>query len=232
MAVPTFQPRRDADLLTWSINFRAKIVATPETFGLDADQAARYADLHDAFAAAYATVHDPNTNCKQAYITKNEAIEALLYADGGAWPLVRIIQAHPDTTDAMRGELGLRIPERTRSEAPQPHTPPQLSIVATNARRVTVRLRDPDHPDRRGKPRGMQGATVLYHVGDDAATDPARWNFAMMSSKTVFDVEVPASVPAGSRLWLTAFWFNARKHVSTPATPRSTRIIDGVAKAA
>ncbi len=46
------------------------------------------------------------------------------------------------------------------------------------------------------------------------------------------DVQIPASVTAGSKVWLTAFWFNARKQSSPAALPESTRVSDGMAQAA
>jgi hypothetical protein len=230
MAVPTFKPSTEAELLTWSTNFDAKITATPTTFGLTADQATAYAALHAAFATAYATAVNPNTNSKQAIIAKNQAKTKLLNGEGGARDLVSIIQVFPDTTDAMRGELGLRIHDAEPTPVPEPTTPPDLSIVSTFARTITVRLRDQKNPDRRGKPDGVQGATILYHVGDTAPADASQWIFAKNTSRTSFNVEVPANVEAGSRVWLTAFWFNTRKESGPAATPESTRISDGFAQ--
>ncbi len=232
MSIPTFRPSKEADLLTWSAVFDAKINASPVTYGLDAAQATAYNALHVEFEARYAAVHDPNTNSKQATIAKDQAKDKLLYGPGGAWELVNIIQAFPGTTDAMRGELGLRIPDTERTPASAPGMPPDLSIVSTFARTISVRLRDQENPTRRGKPDGVEGATILYHVGAESPNDPSQWTFAKITSKTKVDVTIPASVPAGSKVWLTAFWFNARKETSIAATSESTRIADGLASAA
>lgn len=232
MTVTTFPPRRQADVLAWSRNFEARIAGAPMAFGLDAPQAAAYSALHAAFASAYAAVMDPGANSRAAIVAKNEAREALLSGPGGARDMVRIVQAFPGTTDAVRGELGLKLLDVEAAIIPKPGSAPNLSIISTFARTIKVRLRDQDSPDRRGKPGGVQGATVLYHVGASAPADPSLWTFATNTSKPLFNVEIPASIEAGSRVWLTAFWFNARMASSPPATPKSTRVGDGLARAA
>jgi len=232
MPIPVFQPKKDAELLTWSDNFRTQITATPTAFGLTALQATAYGVWHTAFANAYAAAVNPNTNSKANVNTKNVAKENLINGLGAARELVNIVQAFPGTTDIMRGELGLRIADVTPSPVPAPATPPDLSILSSFARTVKVRLRDQNNPDRRGKPDGVQGATLLFFVGETAPADPSQWIFALNTSKTLLEVEIPGSVAAGSRVWLTAFWFNARKESSPAATPESTRVSDGLAAAA
>jgi len=233
MPIQTFPPTKDSQLLSFSINFQAKITATPVTYGLTAAQATAYAALHGAFRSAYDAANNPNTNSKQAVIAKNQAKENLLNGPGGAWELVDIVQAFPGTTDAMRGELGLPIPDVSPTPIPQPAVAPDLSIIATMGRTLKIRLRDQENPDKRGKPDGVAGATVLYHVSQAAPpNDPAVWTFLENTSKTALDVQIPASVPVGSRVWLTAFWFNNRKQASPAATFESTIISEQYAAAA
>lgn len=232
MPVPIFPPTRDADLVTWSTNFDTLITASAATYGLDAGQASGYNTLHSAFISAYDIATNPNTNSKANVNAKNVAKESLLNDANGAWELVDIIQAYPGTTDIMRGQLGLRIPDTTPTPVPAPATAPDLSIISTFGRTIKVRLRDQENPDTRGKPDGVQGATVIYHVGDTVSADPAEWTFAMNTSKTVFEVDIPGTVPAGSKVWLAAFWFNARKESSPAASPESTVIAEGLSAAA
>lgn len=232
MPIPIFEPKKDADLVTWSSNFQTKITATPTAYGLTAAQATAYTTLNTAWSTAYNRATNPNTNSKQAIIAKNTARHNLVDGVGGAWQLVDVVQAFPATTNDMRGELGLRIPDTSMTPIPAPATAPDLSIVATMGRIIKVRLRDQENPDRRGKPDGVNGATVLFYAGETAPADPAVWVFLANTSKTALDVEIPAAVAAGAKVWLTAFWFNNRKQSSPAATPESTRVSDGLAAAA
>lgn len=232
MPVPEFPPSKDSSLLTWSSNFSTKITATPTAFGLDAAQATAYAALHTGYNTNYNRAVNPNTNSKAAIAAKNVAKNNLLYGPGGAWALVNIVQAFPGTTDDERAELGLRIPDAGPTPVPAPATAPDLSVLALLGRTVKLRLRDQENPDRRGKPTGVQGSTLLYFVGETAPADPAAWLFAMNTSKTLFDFEIPASVAAGAKVWLTAFWFNNKKQPSPAATPESLRVSEGLSQAA
>lgn len=232
MPVPTFPPSKDADLVTWSTNFDTLVTASAATYGLDAGQAAGYNTLHNAFVSAYNIATNPNTNSKANVNAKNVAKESLLNDANGAWELVDIVQAFPGTTDTMRGQLGLRIPDSDPTPVGAPTTAPDLSIISAFGRSIKVRLRDQLNPNTRGKPDGVQGATIIYHVGDTVPSDPAQWTFAMNVSKTTFDVELPASIAAASKVWLTAFWFNARKESSPAASPEYTYISDGLSQAA
>jgi hypothetical protein len=232
MPVPTFPPTKEADLLTWSTNWSTKITATPVAFGLDAGQATSYAALHTAFASAYALVTSPTANSKANVILKNQAKEALLYGPGGAWQLVNIVQAFPGTTDFMRGELGLRIPDTEMTPVPPPDSAPDLSLVSQVGRVIKLKLRDRKNADSRGKPAGVTGATVIYSVGNDQPTSTAQYIFSSNTSRTTFDVEIPQTVLAGSRVWFTAFWFNARMESGPIASPVSVRVDDDLAMAA
>ena len=232
MSVPTFPCKRDGDLLMWAANFGQQISSSPAVFGVDAAQASAFQMLSAAYADAYALATNPTTNSKANVNAKNQARWQLLNATSGAKQLVAIVQAFPGLTDTMRGELGLRLLDVEPSPVPAPAFPPGLAVVATVGRMTKLRLRDQESPDSRGKPRGVEGATVLYHVGDEPPASPSKWMFGMNTSRPVFDLAIPGDVPAGSKVWITAFWFNARKDSSPPAQPKSVRVSEGLAQAA
>lgn len=224
MSVPIFPPAKEAELLTWSAQFSAKITATPTAFGLDAGQATAYAALHASYASAFATANDSTTNSKAAIIAKNNRKEALLNGPGGAWELVDVCQHWPDMTDALRGELNIRIPDTTPTPIAPPAQPPLVSILSTSGRTMEIRLRDKVNPDRRGKPVGVAGATVLYFVGENTPADPSQWMFLLNESRTKFYADIPPVVPPGARVWINAFWFNNRKQSGPVGIAQSTRV--------
>jgi hypothetical protein len=230
--IPVFPPTKENELLAFSSNFANLITATPTTFGLVAAQATAYAALHLAFSDAYATIITPAGNSKSNIAIKNQAKEALLYAPGGAWQLVNIIQAFPGTTNAMRTDLGLRIPDTEMTPVPPPEVQPLLYIVSQLGRVIKLKLRDRSNEESRSKPPGVSGATVLYYVGDDEPTSTSNYIFSSNTSRTVFDVEIPQTVAAGSRVWFTAFWFNAKMESGPIATPVTVRVDDNLALAA
>jgi hypothetical protein len=48
--------------------------------------------------------------------------------------------------------------------------------------------------------------------------------FLLNESRTQFFADVPPVVPAGSKVWITAFWFNNRKQSSPVAIAQSVRV--------
>lgn len=228
MSVPTFPPRKDVDLLNWSANFLQKISAQPKAVGLTPQQVSAYSALHSVWAEAYAVANSPNTNAKANVTAKDNARQRLLEQPNGARELVKIVQAHPGTTNDMRAQLGLRMAKKPSQVGP-PRAMPTLSVVMTQARIVKVRLRDNSTPDKRGKPDGVLGATVLYSFGDEMPEKSTQWIFARNASRPVFDVEIPECVAAGTKVWLTASWFNKRMQCGPMAEPAFTRAVDGVA---
>jgi len=174
-------------------------------------------------------VNDNNTRTPSAIVTKNNAKIALL-AD--ARELAAIIRANPNVTDTQKSNLGLHVPNPEPSPVPVPEFPPVLNVERTFGRTVRIRLRDMENPDRRGKPDGVIGATVLYYVGATVPDDVTAWSFYCNEGRTLIDVTIPTSVAEGSKIWITAFWFNTRKESSPAATPIYTTVIGGLVEAA
>lgn len=231
MAVPPFIPPREEQLVVWSANFSAQLTAAAPSYGLSAPQAVSYAALHLAFANAMTLVSNPATNSGAAVLAKNTAKQNLLYGPGGARELVDIAQAWPNQTNEKRGQLNIKVKDADPTPIPAPETAPELTIVQTIGRNVKIRLRDADNPDSRAKPAGVKGATVLTFVGEEAPTDPLGWAYCTTSTRNLFDVDFPGSVPIGSKVWVTAMWFNGRGEQSPAAAPAWTCLADGLGKA-
>lgn len=229
MARLSYLPTREADLISFSRVFDVKITADPAAYGLTAEQAAAYTALQDTFIIAWERVQDPDTKTRPNTQAKNTAKKTLINGPGGIRELVRIIQADPQVTNAQRAELQITIADSEHTPIHVPATPPDFSIISVIGRTIRGRLKDQQHPTRRAKPGGAHGATVLYHVGETAPANPAEWTFARNTSTTTFNVDLPASVPAGSQVWLSAFWFNARMDSSPAATAESACISAGLA---
>ena len=227
-----FLPAREADLLNFASNMNTLIVASPVSFGLDAAAASAFTALFTSFQTAYAAAVSPSSNSHANKVAKNNAKAAMIDGPGGIRELARLIQANPAVPDTRKAQLGLTVRDVEPSPIPPPSTAPAITIESVAGRQVHVRLRDAENPDRRGKPDGVEGATILTFVGAEAPADPAAWSYAFNTSKTVFDIDFPASVAVGAKVWVTAFWFNPRKQSSPPATPQSTHIGAGLAMAA
>lgn len=213
----TYIPTREADLITWSNNFNARINGDPGLYGLTDVQANAYDVLHTAWVAAYQTANENSTRTPSAITTKNDAKEALIDGPGGIRQLVAIIQAFPDTTNTQRTDLGITIRNNEPTPVPVPDSIPVIEFTSVNGNRVNIRVHDNEAAGR-GKPEGVTGVYVYSYVGEDSPTQINDWKFEGSSGKTELAIEFPASVQPSTKVWVCAAWVNG-KFQTGEATP-------------
>lgn len=218
--MPDFLPSREADLVTWSLNYKTRLIAAPTAVGVTAPQASAYGALHDAFVTAYNAANNDGTRTRAAIITKDTAKTALI---ANARLLAGIIQKYPATTNTQRAELGLTVRDADPTPVPPPAAAPGLTVISVDGRTVKFRLFDPANPTRKAKPAGVRGATVMSYVGETAPADPGAWKFeGSLTGRTEAEVVFPLTVAAGAKVFLTAFWFNPRSESGPACAPVST----------
>jgi hypothetical protein len=229
-ATTDYLPTREADLLQWSANFDARITAGAASYGLTPAQATVYNGLHSAFQQAWQKANENLTRTPAAIQTKKDAKKALISGEGGIRELAGIVQEYPGTTDTERVELGLTV-RAEPSPIPVPQEMPGLDIVSVTGRTVKIRIHDASSPSSRAKPDGVLGAGVYSFVGATPAESLDDWTYEGSTTKNIINIEFPASVPAGSKVWLSAYWFNPKVESGSPCEPVSTHIAGGLAAA-
>ncbi len=215
-------PPSDPGLLAWSLNFKDLITAAPTTYGLTAGDATAYGTVHTAFATALAAC-DPAVRNKTAVATKNAAKATLKNA---ATLLANKVYSTAAVTNAQKIELGIP-PRNAPSPIPAPALAPVIEVQSVNAWTVKIRLKDAASGSRRGKPPGVSGASVFSYVGPAVPTDISAWKFEGNVGRTTVDVVFNESLASGTRVWLTAFWFNGRKQSGPACPPVGTHLQGG-----
>ncbi len=217
-----FLPNSDPGLLAWSLNFKTLITATPTAYGLTAALATAYGTLHDAYATAYAAV-EPSIRTRGAVQTKNTARSAL---KANARLLANLVYGTGSVTNAQRTTLGLSV-RHTRVPVPPPSVAPGLDVVSVVGWTVKVKLHDSASSSRRGKPHGVNGASVFSYVGPTPPTTVSDWHFEGNTGTTLVDIAFHDTLAPGTRVWVTAFWFNGRKESGPLAPPVGTNLQAG-----
>ena len=221
MAIPT----KDALLLDWSANMALRLGAAPEIYGITPEIAAGYAAAHAALAGAQdklLAARAAGTRSESLTALRNAARQALLRQ---ARPLYKRIQASGDIPEAAKIELGVHIVDAKPTSIPVPALAPGLSVLAIDGRRMTLRLFDPARPEHRRLPDGVDGAVVLSHIGPAAPADLRAFQLETLTARTTLDIHFPDSAPPGTRVWLTARFFNQRKQMG-PASPPISAIVN------
>jgi len=219
---------KDADVVAGSASFAALILASPTTYGLVAAQATAFGLLNTALQSAYTAAVSPPTRGPVSIQAKNQAIADMRVS---AVNLAKIVYSTSTVTDTQLVELGL-LPRPARSPVPPPATAPVIDVVATSGNTVKLRLHEAGESTRRGKPAGVDGASVFSFVGATPPDTEAEWTFEGVASRTLIDVTFPAGTAPGAKVWFTAFWFNSRKQSGPAASPVGANIPGNAAMAA
>lgn len=200
-------PSNDADLLAWGANFSSLISADPVSFGLSAAIATNLAGKQTAWANALEAATNPTTRGGSTVLAKDtQRADFVAYCR----LLARAIQGTLTVTNQQRYDLGLTVRDTEPAPIPPPSASPGLDIIETVGNTVRIRLHDSTSTTRRGKPAGVAGAAIFAFAGPVAPTDEAGWVFQGNTTRTTFNVTFPPSTAPGSKVWLCAFWFNAK----------------------
>ena len=225
-----FLPRTEPELLGWGNRFSARIQQVPDDLGITTAMAIQHAALNASWAEAYETANNRLTRSPVNIELKNAAKNAMV---ASARELVRMIQAYPPVTDAVRLELGITVRDADPQPSPPVTSSPLVDVLGTTGWTMVVRLGDRANPTSRGRPAMTSGASVLTFVGETAPADLAQWCFMGNFRKTQVAVEFPTTVAPGAKVWVTAFWYNKRSEGGPAAAPQSTNLPGGgVQKAA
>jgi hypothetical protein len=217
-----FLPNGDAALLAWSLNFSTLITATPTAFGLTAAQATAYAALHATYTTALAAV-DPGVRTKAAVAAKNTARTNL---KNSARLLAKLVEGTATVSNAQKITLGLNV-RAIPTPTPIPGSAPGLDVLSSSGFTTKLRLHDSTSGSRRGKPPGVNGASVFSHVGPTAPTEMSGWTFEGNTGKTRLEIAFPGTLAAGTTVWFTAFWFNGAKQSGPTCAPVATNLPGG-----
>jgi hypothetical protein len=217
--MPDYIPSREAELLTWSVNFFAKVQAAPTDYGLTIADVTELTPLMTAFTDAYQAATDPATRTKVTVADKDVAKVALV---AELRLLARKVQADPAVTAGQKTELGLPVHDLAPTPVPVPATKPVLELAGEDICRHTVRLFDEATPTSRAKPQGSAGAQVFTFIAANGENPPIeldQWTLRGLATRSEFEVVYPGA-DAGKKAYIAARWFNSKGEVG----PRSDAV--------
>lgn len=200
----TFMPSNDSDLLTFANNMVNYVSPDPEGYNLTAAESAELVTATSDFGSALLTLQDPLTRSPVNYERKRQAKAVLVAAIRSA---VDVMQAWPQMTDVKRTELQITIPDRQPTPIGPPTAMPKVEVKSVIGRLINLVLKDAA-TGRRRKPAGVKSAWLFTYVGEEAPTDFGAYTFQGGTTKSSPHVVCPETVPAGSKVWVTAMWVN------------------------
>jgi len=215
---------KDADLLSFSIGFRTSIAASPESLGLVQSDVVGFGVVQDLYASAYRTSLDPTTRTKITVEQKRAARAAL---EASARSLINRIEVMPTVTDEQKLSLGLNVPKPGTPIQPPEETPIMVVTHVMN-RTVGIKLKQPER-GRCGRPRHCAGARIYSYIGEEPMpADINEWQHQKSTSRATLEINFPATVPPGTRVFFAAAWFSPRQASGPMSDPISTYLGGGV----
>jgi hypothetical protein len=214
-------PTRDSLLVPFTTNFAEQLTAKFAQVGRTSADATAFAALNTAWVNAYATAIEPSTRTRSAIQLKDAAKRACV---SKLRELGALIQKFSGTTDALRVDFGLLIPD-PRTPIPAPSVPPVLEVIDRLGTDVTIRLHD--GTARRSRPKGVQGARVYSFVGATPPTEPSEWFEEGQTTRADVLLNFSNTLPAGTKVWLLAAWYNPRGQIGPACSPVSTVLAGG-----
>ena len=212
----SFHKMTDPALAAWAVANSQHLSETPAAFFISPQQAADYAALVAAFGEALAAWVNPATRTPVASANKRATRNALL---DGARYIVSTINSNPAISAAQRDLLGIRARKRP-TPIPAPDLSPVVDVDSVSGRTVTLTLHT---AGRRGRPAGVQGASVFTFVGAAAPADPSAWTFEGLITRTRFSVSFEQRTGADTA-WVSAFWYNERGQSGEASAPRGINL--------
>jgi hypothetical protein len=222
-----YPPKRDADLASWATSAIAVLTPAATSYGISTAQLAEFTTAANSYKAALEVSSSGQTRTR-ATIAAKDAARATFRAV--ARNIVNVIRSYPPITAQQLLQLGVR-PRTSRVPVPPPTDRPVLAIEKVDGWTVSVRLTT-GQGGTRGKLKGTLGATVLSFVGPVAPNDTRLWKIEGQTGRTILDVVFSDSLAPGTKVWLTAYWYNARGQASPPSAFQATILQGGIGTSA
>ena len=182
-----YMPKTKADFELWQANFVDKVTTTPAAYGLLPADVVDVAADSTAWQASLAALTVAQNASKAAAQTNDEDMDAL---KSELRSLVKRIQARKATTDAQRQELGITVPDTTRTPLSEQIVlttpPPVIQAKCTGPKTVRLDWYPTQAPgESEALPQGIDGVNIWVAEGG-IPSDESQWRFLAMDTNSPY----------------------------------------------
>jgi hypothetical protein len=215
-----FLPNTDDGLLSFAQNFVEHVAATPAVYGLAEQDATAYETAFNAYRDALLVAQNASTRTRPTIAAKDTARDALRLLSR---QLARKVEATVSVTPEQKRARKLNV-RKAPSRTPRPTQRPAAGIDGVFDRTVSMTIGRPGDGARGVLVPGATQVLVYYFAGENYDSDPHTWQFAGVCTGRKFQFTVPASVPAGTRVWACAAYTNKRGEAGPVSMPVSVAV--------
>lgn len=204
--MPDFIPNSDAEFDTWFSNFMFMLDKKTAALGLTASEIAPLTAEHTGWNTDYPAFITARSEHAAATQTKNQR---RTNSKAAVRKLVRVLQTNPNITDADRAELGVPIPDTTRTRSAVPTTRPIVNIDTSQSLRHELDFFDEQTPNSRAKPEDVMGAEISIQIGGPEPLDPDQMRILAIDTATPY-IATFTGEDAGKTAYYRLRWLNTR----------------------
>jgi hypothetical protein len=222
-ALAPYIPAKNANLLSWALNFKTLISASPSTYGLMSGDATTISAQYTALAAAYALITSPSTKTAATVSAFNTAkVNAL-----AVWrPYAQTISLNAGVSPTNKTALGVNPRTSTPLPITAPTTHPVLTPVSTSTAGTIIRYRDSvASPSVKAKPYGVIAVQVYGMPSATAVTDPTTLTYLGNQTKSPW-TQLLGSTAAGKTAYFAARYITRKGQVG-PWSPIVSYVVAG-----
>ncbi len=198
-----YLPTNSAELSAFAENLYAKVSGAPGNYGLTATDMIKLDNSKNEFKTSLGDHTIKRIAAGVARILKDDnqtSLEDMLRA------LVKIIQSNPTTTNEMRGDLQITIPDTTATPTPAPDAMPVVSIDTLVPLRHHIVF---SGETSRAKPKGVRALEIWLKLGGDATGNEADYQFLAQDTDTPYIKQFNAA-DSGKQAHYLFCWVNAK----------------------
>jgi hypothetical protein len=201
-----FIPQSDAEFNIWQQNFIGVLAVNQAALGISAGTIADLQTSGGAFQTDYGSFTTTQNSANAATQLKDTSRSTL---ENQIREQARIVQANPATTNEMRAQLGITIPDETRTPSPVPPTRPIASIDNRQRLQHTIHFFDESTPNSKRKPDGVRGCEIWNKIGGTAPIDPSELSYIATDTRTPYVLNFDGA-DAGKMSHYMLRWVNTR----------------------
>jgi hypothetical protein len=197
-------PQKDSELVAWSANFTAQIVANAPIWEIPHHEVNDLQTADATFAALHAQADSPTKN--SVIVAEKDAARKVLKTK--IRDLVGFRLKNPIITDTQRIAMGLHVHDTTPTNIPVPTTRPEIDIDVVDFRRLKILFHDMGSTSK-ARPYGTNGAVIAYAVLNTPPANPEVLTHTVLATRTPHILEFTEE-ERGKTVYVTICWQNEK----------------------
>lgn len=198
-----YLPTNSAELVAYVENLYEKVSVAPGNYGLTAADMIALETMKNTFKIVLDDHDVKRIAAGVARILKDDTkveLEVMVRA------FVKTIQANPTTTNKMRGDVQITIPDKTGTPTPAPNAMPVVAIDTLVPLRHHIVF---SSETSRAKPKGVRALEIWLKLGGDATGNEADYQFQAQDTDSPYIKQFVTS-DSGKQAHYLFCWVNAK----------------------